>query len=417
MPEQSTNFSAVAAVYEGDQVLDFGALPPEINSGRMYSGPGAEPMVLAAAAWDELAAELDTAAAGYSSKLSELNTGLWVGPASAAMVSSVAPYVSWLSAAATLAEQTASQARLAAAAFEAAFAMTVPPTVVAANRILLMTLIATNFFGQNTPAIAATEAQYMEMWAQDAVAMYGYAAASATARDLTPFASPPNTTAPNAISDQNVAVAHAVATSAGKSGQIAAATMPQSGSATTVPQSLQQILTEFMTNPSGLPWPLNELPTAWNTSGITQATYYTWFHNLLQIYNAYGTGYHSYNIDQTLTFGPGGTTAGGGGAWYPTPQFAHVGLTGKGGGAASASMGQAGRVGTLSVPPSWATPSQAGHPIATAKAVSVPTASATGTGNAVLGGMPTGAAGRRTAGYVHKYGLRYKVVTRPPSAG
>ncbi|WP_203115967.1 PPE domain-containing protein, partial [Mycobacterium canetti] len=25
--------------------MDFGALPPEINSGRMYSGPGSGPML------------------------------------------------------------------------------------------------------------------------------------------------------------------------------------------------------------------------------------------------------------------------------------------------------------------------------------------------------------------------------------
>lgn len=398
-------------------VFDFGALPPEINSGRIYSGPGAEPMILAATAWDELAAELDTAATGYSSKLSELSSAPWVGPASAAMMSAVAPYVSWLGAAAALAEQTASQARLAVGAYESAFAMTVPPSVVTANRILLMTLIATNFFGQNTPAIAATEAQYMEMWAQDAVAMYGYAATSATARDLTPFTSPPNTTAPNAIAGQSSAVTQATATAAGKSAQIVAATAPQSLSATDLSQSLQQIITEFATNPSALPWPWNEIPTAWNTSGITQATYYTWFHNLLQIYNAYGTGYHSYNIDQTLTFGPGGTTAGGGGAWYPTPQFAHAGLAGAGGPTVSANAGQAGRVGALSVPQNWADASPAGHRITTTAGIPAQASATPEKSNAILGGMPTGAPGRRTAGYVHKYGLRYKVITRPPSAG
>jgi len=91
------------------------------------------------------------------------------------MVSAVTPYVSWLGAAAAQAEEAASQARAAAAAFEAVFSMTVPPPVVAANRVLLAALTATNFFGQNTPAIAATEAQYVEMWAQDAAAMYSYA--------------------------------------------------------------------------------------------------------------------------------------------------------------------------------------------------------------------------------------------------
>lgn len=43
--------------------MDFGVLPPEINSGRMYAGPGSGPMMAAAAAWDSLAAELGLAAA------------------------------------------------------------------------------------------------------------------------------------------------------------------------------------------------------------------------------------------------------------------------------------------------------------------------------------------------------------------
>ena len=55
-------------------------------------------------------------------------------------------------------------------------------------------LVATNFFGQNTPAIVATEAQYVEMWAQDAAAMYGYAGAASTASTFTPFTPPLETT-------------------------------------------------------------------------------------------------------------------------------------------------------------------------------------------------------------------------------
>ena len=70
-----------------------------------------------------------------------------------------------------------------------------------------MALIATNFLGQNMPAIAATEAQYGEMWAQDAGAMYGYAAASAAASQLSPFTPPPQTTSPSGLTARSAAVA------------------------------------------------------------------------------------------------------------------------------------------------------------------------------------------------------------------
>ncbi|MGH3552909.1 MAG: PPE family protein, partial [Mycobacterium sp.] len=150
--------------------MDFGALPPEINSGRMYSGPGSGPMLAAAAAWDGLGSELSSAAASYSSVLSGLASG-WMGPAAMSMAAAAAPYVAWMSTTAIQAEQAGAQAKAAAGAHDAAFAMHVPPPVIAANRSLLMSLIATNILGQNTPAIAATEAHYAEMWAQDAAAM------------------------------------------------------------------------------------------------------------------------------------------------------------------------------------------------------------------------------------------------------
>src|SRR5262249_58601619 len=118
------------------------------------------------------------------------------------------------------------QARAAAAAFDQAFAMTVPPPAIAANRTQLMALIATNFFGQNTAAIAATEAQYMEMWAQDAAAMYGYASSSALATELSRFIDPPNTTTPGAVGGQSAAVAQASATPAGDAAQTVSATIP-----------------------------------------------------------------------------------------------------------------------------------------------------------------------------------------------
>src|SRR4051812_1415566 len=145
--------------------MDFGALPPEINSARMYAGPGAAPLITAAVAWDELATELQAAASSYSSVIAGLTSGPWLGPAAANAATALTPYATWTSATAAGAEIAASQARAAIAAYEAAFASTVPPALVAANRSLLAALVATNFFGQNSPAIAATEALYSEMWA------------------------------------------------------------------------------------------------------------------------------------------------------------------------------------------------------------------------------------------------------------
>jgi PPE-repeat protein len=85
-----------------------------------------------------------------------------------------------------------------------------------------MALIATNFFGQNTPAIMATEAAYVEMWAQDAAAMYGYQAAAQAASVLSPFTVPAQTTSPAGLAGQAAAVAQAVSTSAGTSAQTVA---------------------------------------------------------------------------------------------------------------------------------------------------------------------------------------------------
>jgi PPE-repeat protein len=190
--------------------MDFALLPPEVNSGLMYAGPGSGPMLAAAAGWHAVGAELESTAHGYSSELAGLTGQAWFGPTSLTMAAAVTPYVAWLHASAAQAVQTGTQAYAAAAAYEAAFAMTVPPPVIAANRAQLVALIATNFLGQNTPAIAATEAHYMQMWAQDATAMYGYEAAATPARTLKPFDEPPRTTNPAGQGAQAHAVAQTV---------------------------------------------------------------------------------------------------------------------------------------------------------------------------------------------------------------
>ncbi|WP_275578850.1 PPE family protein [Mycobacterium riyadhense] len=194
-------------------MLDFAALPPEINSALMYAGPGSGPMLTAATAWEVLSAELQTVASSYDALVTGLTDGPWQGPSAAAMASAAAPQVAWLVDTAALAELAGSQAVAAASAYEAAFLATVPPAEVAANRALLMALLATNFLGQNTAAIAATEAQYAEMWAQDAAAMYGYAGASAQASTLTPFSPAAATVNPGGLAAQAASVAQAIGNS------------------------------------------------------------------------------------------------------------------------------------------------------------------------------------------------------------
>ncbi|BEH77768.1 MULTISPECIES: PPE family protein [Mycobacterium] len=152
----------------------YGLLPPEVNSTRMHTGAGVAPMLAAGAAWEGLAAELSTAATSFGSVTTDLAGGPWQGPASVAMTTAAAPYIAWLTDAAGHAHTAATHAISAANVFETALATTVHPAVVTANRSLLATLVATNLLGQNSPTIAATEAAYEQMWAQDVAAMTAY---------------------------------------------------------------------------------------------------------------------------------------------------------------------------------------------------------------------------------------------------
>jgi len=167
--------------------MTYPCLPPEVNSALMQAGAGPAPMLAASSAWSGLAGELRAAADSFGSVTSNLSGGTWRGPAAAAMAAAAAPYTAWLSAAAGHTEQAAAQAAAVAASFEKAHAATVPTPVIAANRVLLETLVNTNILGLNTPAIAATESHYEEMWAQDVSAMANYhAGASAGMAPLAP---------------------------------------------------------------------------------------------------------------------------------------------------------------------------------------------------------------------------------------
>ena len=187
-------------------VFEFAAIPPEINSALMYTGAGSGPLMAAASAWSNLAAELSTTATSWESIIANLTTQQWTGAGSAAAAAAAQPYVGWLSTTAAAAEHAAAQASASAAAYEAAFAGIVPPPVIAANRAQLAALVATNFLGINTPAIMATEAQYAEMWVQDAVTMSTYQAAATAASVLQPLTSASPTTNPAATAIQGAAV-------------------------------------------------------------------------------------------------------------------------------------------------------------------------------------------------------------------
>jgi PPE-repeat protein len=408
------------------ELTNFGALPPEINSARMYAGAGSGPMLAAAAAWDGLAAELNPAAASYGSVISRLTSDGWQGPASASMAAAAAPYVGWLSSAAEQAGQAATHARAAASAYEAAFAMTVPPAVVAANRTQLASLVATNVFGQNTPAIAANEAAYSEMWAQDAAAMYGYADSSAAASALTPFSPAPRTTNPAGLAVQAAAVAQAADTSTGTNVQTMlsklTSTVPQAlqelaqplGSASSSSSSSTSGLSDLMTFLDNLQSsPLGSLENSMMSSGIANPT------NILQTL----TGFSSF----ASSGGSGAADAAGGAA------AAGAGAAGAAAGAAgglgglrvSVGMGQAASIGKLSVPPSWAPAAPVTSPAhsafhATEWAPATPEVGASDLGAGMPGmpGMPMlGGVPLRGSDGMPKYGYRVHVVTRPPAAG
>jgi PPE-repeat protein len=349
--------------------MDFAALPPEINSGRMYAGAGPGPLLAAAAAWDDLASELGSNASSYQSVISGLGSS-WQGPSSTSMAAAAAPYVSWMTATAAQAEETANQARAAVASYEAAFAATVPPPVILANRTLLMTLIATNILGQNTPAIAATETHYMEMWAQDATAMYGYAGSSASATQLTPFTEPPQTTNPSAEPVQAAVVSQATSTSGASNLGTELTQFIDS-----LPTALQNLSTGLLQSPTTSTNLLSGLSLPQLTSASLPAGLETDLTNLNTIFSTITSGPYSL---QGLTSIPGGPflSFGQAYAWGQNGQSAAAFMAGPkpitgalaplaselgtphlsaafGAGPVSGSMGRAALVSGMSVPQGW----------------------------------------------------------------
>ncbi len=194
-------------------MTNFGALPPEITSALIHTGPGATSMIDASPVWQQLGIELEQSAASYVSVLSLL-TADWRGPSSMAMATAFEPYLAWLHATAAQCERVSESMRAATAAFELAHFTVVPPALVAANRTQLATLLATNFFGINLPAIAETEAEYSAMWVNNAAAMYRYAITSASNFVPQQFSPPPAMADPAGLATQANAAANSITTAA-----------------------------------------------------------------------------------------------------------------------------------------------------------------------------------------------------------
>jgi PPE-repeat protein len=407
--------------------MDFGAIPPEINSGRMYSGPGSAPMRAASTAWNMLAAELESSATQYQSTIDVLDDE-WLGPTSATMTAAVDPYITWMTATSAQAEQTAAQASAAASAYEAAFAMTVPPAEIAANRAQLAMLVATNVIGQNTAAIAANEAMYAEMWAQDAAAMYGYAGSSAAASTVKPFTQPPETSNPAAQATQGAAVSQAngASTGAGVQSQLQQLT-------STIPSSLNQLASPLSAATNASAQPASALTDLLNfldgTDGSPIGTFLnsTFLNGIISgsyvspalVVPAITSGLADINSLAPAEAAVGGGLAVPGAAGLLAPEAftaSNVGV--------SASTASGALVGKLSVPPAWTPVAQvANHSGVTyagggwTNAVG-PAGGGTGAVPAGMPGMP-GASAARSGGFGHgpRYGNRLTVMSRPLAGG
>ncbi|MCA2356522.1 PPE family protein [Mycobacterium intracellulare subsp. intracellulare] len=402
--------------------MDYGAFPPEFNSARIYSGPGSGSLVSAASAWSALAAELNSAALSYEKVVTALSSEEWLGAASATMAQAVQPYIAWMTSAAAQAEEAATQARAAAAAYEAALSASVPPPLVASNRMQVSQLQATNVLGQNTPLIAQLEAQYGEYWAQDAGAMYGYAGQSSAATKQTPFQKAPEITNASGQATQSAAVTKATTDSTATNTSKVLQSMAQPASNATANATAQATTA---TDPLTELWFLLTGQTTLPTSLGTAVNGYTPFAGLF--YNTEGLPYFSIGMGNNFvqiskSLGLIGSAAPAAAKALP----ALGGLGGMlGGGAAAAhpvaALGSAASIGgKLSVPVAWSgAPAAApalGHAIPVSTISAAPEA-AGGPGN-LLGGMPlagAGAGGHGVAG--PKYGFRPTVMARPPFAG
>lgn len=384
-------------------------------------------MHAASAAWEALAAELQSTASSYRSIIKGLTTDRWMGPSSLAMASAFGPYVAWMAGAAARASETAGQARLAAEVYEAAHGMTVPPEAVATNRLQLAMLNATNFLGQNASAIAANEAQYAEMWAQDAAAMYSYAAGSAEATQVTQYSSPPEVVNPAGVAAQGTSSA-SQATGAGAQATLA-------NLVSTTPTTLNNLATPLASGTSGTTTAASTIigpgGTTIDSSGLTTsilASYATipgWFGMFIAgdaLGPLIGTPMNiAMSNANAAALVPAAAAAAAAAPAAAVPAALGSGVAG-GAGALSglgAGLGQSAAVGGLSVPATWGFASASPMSMLGTVPLAMPGPGFnSGMGMPMLiGGLPRAMGAGAAGAAVASYGPRASVVARSPEAG
>lgn len=400
-------------------VFDFAAQPPELISAKLHSGPGAESLQTAAAAWDALSGELHSTATQFESTIAGLVGGDWTGPSAEAAAAAAAPYVSWLSTTAGQAEQTAGQARAAAGAYETALAATVPLAEIAANRTELLQLLPANIFGQYNAAIAALEAEYEQFWAQDVGAITGYSASAQSATTgLGSFTEAPQTTNPSGTAAQAASTAQAAAAAPLDPTGVLTEMETVANSFATALTNLNSTYTNFFTNAAGVLPGGSSMLSAYQSlltfaNNVGSQTTYT---NVVNSSTSLGISqWKNFFIYQPWSHGIG---LGSLGAGLSSP--GHVGGLGIAPKAASAAIGGAHTIGRLSVPPSWAGATPAIRLAATSlpdgafAATAAPTMETplSAVNQASLGSLAGGALGSPASRVVSSTGVRAKV-TRP----